>query len=106
MPNCFQLTKKGESEPTPLSKIDEELCHLVGIEVHPTRYVLGWFDSIGWWIAVRGHDLGTEEIWQDFNEWFEPGKTEESKLLFQHMKNMLDYLNENYSSRGWVQIGK
>src|SRR5262245_46122540 len=66
MPNCFSLSRKiassehlllTEPEPTSLSKIDEELCALLSVEVHPRHYVIGWYDCIGWMLAVRGMDF-------------------------------------------------
>lgn len=47
MPTCFDVTRNGETSPTSLNKIDEELCSILGVPVDPVRYVGGWFDYIG-----------------------------------------------------------
>ena len=49
MPNFFALTRKSNPEAgrVVLNTIDEEICALVGDEVHPKKYCRGWFDFIG-----------------------------------------------------------
>lgn len=108
MPYCFQLFKHGEETPTPLAKVDEELCKLLNKEVDPKYYVCGWFDKIGWWIAVERHNLGTPEIWEDFEEYKKdlekqfPDSEGRDKVI-EETKNIMDHLCENYSSRFWYE---
>jgi hypothetical protein len=52
MPNCFTLTRHGDSKPTNLASLDEELCSMLGVEVHPTQYAVHWFDTIGLMLAL------------------------------------------------------
>lgn len=52
MPNCFQLTPKGATEPATLAAVDEGICALFGVPVHPVKYIFGWYDSIGFALAM------------------------------------------------------
>ncbi len=108
MPNCFQLFRKvdggREKEATPLNTVDRELCRLLDIEEHPRCYVIGWFDCIGWLIACKNDcDLGTPKLRAELLEWFDGGTNEERYL---QMVKCLDYLEANYVSSSWVEIGK
>ena len=51
MPNCYSLTRIGETEPTPLVKIDEEICALMGKPVHPKDWCCYWEPVIGLCLA-------------------------------------------------------
>lgn len=93
MPNCFQLFKKGSAEAVVLNKVDEELCALLDIPVDPEMYVIGWFDCIGWYIAM-GKPLGSQELRDKINSF--PVK---DKLL-----KCLDYLEEHYTSDAWSEL--
>ena len=114
MPNCFQLTKKGETEPTTLHKVDEELCRLLDVPVHDTYYVMNWYNTIGMWIATRDNcDLGSEKLWAVLEDFFDTEERRERKSpekpgmsQYQGLKVCLDYLCENYTSRSWYQVGK
>lgn len=79
MPNCFTLTRIGETVPSTLSRVDEELCHYFGAEVHPKRYYAGWVDIEGFALA-----LGKSWEWMR-QEW--PDRVE-----------IIDYLCSNYES--------
>ncbi len=67
MARCFSLTRNGETEPTPLVQIDEELCAAFKTPVHPEKFLMGWVDSVGLRLAL-GDDWATiarefEECW-------------------------------------------
>jgi hypothetical protein len=95
MPNCFQLFKKDDVEQNPVSlvKLDQEICEHLGVETHPVRWRSGWHDTIGWGIAVMGHNLGTQELRDYIVEMPEQFEGELGKILA--------YLETNYSSRGF-----
>lgn len=98
MPNCFQLFRKGSTEPAKLSTVDEEICQLLGIAVHTTLYCEGWFDYIGFAYAC-GKD--NSYLRADLQEHYEP----ESEW-FPNMLRIVDYLEANYTSDCWVEIGR
>lgn len=52
MPNCFTLTRVGETHPSTFARVDEELCRHFGEPVHETKYFAGWFDFEGMCIAM------------------------------------------------------
>lgn len=68
MPNCFTLTRKGETEPTKLTVVDEFICEkLCGI-VDPKEYYHNWVDTLGFSIAV-GHSFAQmRHVW-GYNEY-------------------------------------
>lgn len=86
----IQLTRKGETEPTPLNKVDEELCSLLGVEVHNSQYVHHWLDFIGMECCVEGQELGSQALRDKVASWgIEP-------LIL-----ILGYLEENYTTTTW-----
>ena len=97
MPNCFTLTRKGETTPANLNAIDEELCTLLGVPVHPTKYVEYWFDIIGLPLAC-GKSL--EEIIKRFKEDNEYSKKDNDQ---DPLVKIAEYLNEHYVSNAWCE---
>lgn len=92
MPNCFTLTRKSESEPIALATLDEELCALLNVPVDPRYYVEGWYDTIGFRLAV-GVALDSEEMTAAMCD--EP-----------NMLRILAHLRENYTANAWAEIGR
>lgn len=101
MPNCFQLTKKGEQEATPLNTIDRELCALLGVEEHPKLYAGHWFDHIGFKLAL-GKTF--EQIKADITH--DMALHHEDRKYYRDMLKMAEYLDEHYTANAWVEIGK
>ena len=87
MPNCFSLTRKSdpESGPVPLATIDEEMCVFFNVLPHPRMYYLGWYDMIGFRLAV-GHTF--EEIISDSSE---------------RLKVVAQWLQDNFIPNAWAQ---
>lgn len=52
MSHCFQLTRKGESEPSKLQSVDEHLCQHFNTEVHPENWFRNWYNIIGLGLAM------------------------------------------------------
>ncbi len=52
----FSLTRKGETVPCKLQDADADFCAILGVPVHDTDWVAGWYDVIGLMIAC-GRDL-------------------------------------------------
>lgn len=87
MPNCFTLTKKGETEPTTLNKLDEEICEFLGEPVDPVHYVADWYNTIGLMLAC--------------------GKTlPQCKEIFTHetTHKIVDFLDEHYVAHAWYEV--
>lgn len=95
MPNYFTLTKIGESEPTPLAKIDEELCKHLGEPVDPVKYVHGWYDSIGLRLAI-GDSL------QDIMAYYTERRKEKDDWYYKAYCEMTEYLMNNYEPNSWA----
>lgn len=89
MPNCFSLTKKGETEPKALTKIDDEICEMLGVPSDPVMYAYYWYDIIGFRLAI-GHSF--EKIIQDLSN------DGDGKLV-----QIAKWLNENYVANAWAE---
>jgi len=100
MPQCFQLFKKGSTEPENLNKVDEELCKLTGDEIDPKYYCRNWFDLIGWNIAVNGLQLGSKELRDKIGQ---IDTDNGNKML---STKILPYLEDNYSSVSFYERKK
>ena len=103
---CFQLFRKGEPEPTSLSKIDEELCKLLNLPVDPVKYVASWYDTIGFRLALG---KSFQEIREDFGvirDGEHVGWTSQDDIMLDQWFQILDYLEENYSPNSWTEVGK
>lgn len=118
MPNYFQLYRKGETTATPLAVIDEELCAMLGVKVHPENYVNSWVDNIGFSLAMgvplvgehirpNGEVFKMEDIFD--TAWAERGeedvRVEKRKVVERHLK-ILAYLRENFTSTAWAMNGQ
>lgn len=90
MPNCFTLTKIGDSEPMPLAKVDELVCAHLGAPVHPTKYCCWWFDAVGFLLAMgRSFDDIIASV--DFADWSE------------ELQKITHYLKANFTANAWAQ---
>lgn len=87
MPNCFAMTKIGESEPAKLVAIDEEICAMLGIPSDPVHWVHGWYDSIGLSLAL-GKSL--DEIVKIYAD--DPP-----------LDRIAVYLRDHYTVKAWYQ---
>lgn len=101
MPRCFQLFKKGTYNAVKLGELDDIICReVLKCEPHPKFYggdKFNWFDSIGFIIATTNDcELGSDKLKDKvLKEWFP--NTEDS-IYHVRAKNVLEYLEENYSS--------
>lgn len=105
----FQLFKKDSAhlvhdpEAVELAKVDEEICALLEIDVHPTRYCCSWFDVIGFEIA-RGAELGSQKLKDRVEEFYRPYLNcdpVEREAAKQVMLQILKFLEDNYVSDSW-----
>jgi len=93
MPNCYQLTRKGEYHPSSRIEIDEELCQFFDAPCHPTEWFHGWADIIGLPIAL-GKPLGSPELRASLEQY---ASTE--------VLDILNYLETHFTSDAWATIG-
>lgn len=90
MPNCFNLTRIGESEPTPLVQIDDELCREVGHREpdDSNQWFCNWYNSVGLALACgRSFD----DLVEDYKD--EP----------EIAKNIISYLESNFIPKCWYE---
>ena len=105
MPNCFQLTRKGHTEPTTLQAIDAELCQNLDLPFSENKWACGWYDLIGFSLACgRSFDEITDAIKvgciKDANKDIAQREHGYQLLRINH------YLNEHFTSDAWVEIGR
>lgn len=83
MPNCFQLIKIGEQEPSILQEIDRDLWnHFEGNVPEPdNKWYLNWYNTIGF-------SLSCGNSWEEIRE----------LCLTDRIKAVVDYLAANYRS--------
>lgn len=92
MPNCFTLRKKEVEELSRFNDIDDEMRLHFGAEPDETNYYRGWYDSIGFAIAM-GRKLGSQELRDVFKG-------------IPELLEVIDWLEEHYTSDAWAQIGR
>jgi len=95
MPACFQLYKKGSLEPECFVDVDNEICAMFDIPVHPVKYAFGWYDLIGFWIAVgKTYDEMRTIL-------AEPGWNYVPELL-----RIIDWFEKDFENTHWTEIGR
>jgi hypothetical protein len=98
MPNCFCLTRKGEKKPTALQKIDDDMRVHFGAPPSKDHWYFGWYDWIGLSLAMGSTFTEIRNrAWKRIG----PLEEEDHKALA-----VLDYLDANYTSDAWAEIGR
>lgn len=96
MAGYFQLLNKKTGKPESFSFIDEELCNYFHEPIDPDKYLAGWYDSIGFRVAM-GKSL--TEIRQDFiNLMIEDPKHAEG---ISNLIKILDWIDQHYTTNSW-----
>lgn len=91
------MTRKGESEPTKLTVIDEELCKMLNVPCHPTEWVCWWYDIIGLHLAC-GND------WEFIKAQF--ANPDPDDQVGQGLAKIAAYLEANFDKDAWYQVGR
>jgi hypothetical protein len=94
MPVCFQLTKVGNSEPTPFQDIDNEICQNLGLEWDNDKYTHHWYDSIGLRLAIG-------QSWDEIVDEYKSRGGDCPWVLV----SIVAYLREHYLVENWREIG-
>ena len=94
MARHFQLFSAPDgSEPLDLNVVDEQICAEMGVPVHPEKYCLGWFDSIGFLIAL-GHPLGSTSLRDELRVW---------EKSVPDIFRVLRFMERTYISHAWAR---
>ena len=101
MPACFTLTRKGESTPSSLQHIDDEMRQAFCEEPDEVRWLWGWYDTIGFGLAM-GRD------WTQLREQFaeDPAESERTNMFRRRMLAVIYWLEANYIPNAWAEVGK
>jgi hypothetical protein len=92
MPNCFQLTKIGEEEPSTLVEIDNALwLKFEGSVPEPNDYWFrGWYDSVGFELALGRTFTEIRAQWS----------------VNSRITPVVEYLEKHYTVRCWAEKKK
>ena len=98
MSNCFSLTRKGESEPARMQEIDDLMRIEFGEEPDADRWLWGWYDTIGYGLAL-GRD------WAQLREKFaeDPDESERINTSRRRRLAVIDWLEANYIPNAWAE---
>ena len=101
MPNCFTLTRKGENAPASLQTIDDLMRVAFGEEPDPKRWLWGWYDVVGFGLAL-GRD------WTQLREQYaeDPAESERTNTFHRQMLTVIDWLDEHYTTDAWAERGR
>ena len=101
MANCFTLTPKGESKPASLQAIDDLMRIEFGEEPDADRWLWGWYDTIGFGLAL-GRD------WTQLREQYaeDPAESERTNTFHRQMLTVIDWLDEHYTPDAWAERGR
>ena len=91
MPNCFTLTKKGETEPTSLNDVDTDLWIKFngGEPKGNTKWFARWYDFVGLGLS-HGHS------WDKLRSYLDDDDPDNLALI--------NYLEETYEVKAWYQV--
>jgi len=81
----FQLFPIGSTEAVTFAAVDEAICAHLGVEPDPVHYRAGWYDSIGFALAV-GRD------WTWMREHF----------IGDEIHRIIDFMEANYTADCWM----
>lgn len=108
MPACFQLydKKKPGEGPVVLNRIDERMCEHFEQPCDPVKYLNGWFDSIGFRIAIG---KTWAQIKEEFEKYVEEEKArgdEDQASWYENLLLILSWLEENYETNSFYSRHK
>ena len=101
MPACFTLTRKGESTPSSLQHIDDEMRVEFGEEPDEIRWLWGWYNVVGFGLAM-GRDW--TQLRKQFAE--DPAESERTNMSRRRMLAVIDWLETHYVSNAWAERGR
>lgn len=104
---CFQLFRKSTGEgPLPLTLVDEEICKEFKAIPHPVRYFKGWFDCVGFGLACGKTYQQIRSQQEDYLRLdLAAGRTDWWMLDVANL-SIIRFMEANYMSNSWSQIGK
>jgi len=107
MPNCFQLTRRGETVPASLAQVDSAICQALELTWDPKHWAYGWYDYIGFKLA-SGRTF--QQITDDIRAFIIKDRTKPDAAEWLEIDYVLlrinHFLLENYQSDCWVEIGR
>ena len=84
MPNCYALTKIGESKYTKLATVDDQMREYFDAPPNPDEWYKNWEMYLG-----LAFSLG-----KDFDD---------CRTIFPDLKDVIDWIENNYTVTAWYQ---
>lgn len=96
MPNCYSLTRKGETEPSMLQHVDEDLCKHWEVDPHPMHWYFDWHNIIGFRLALG-------KTFAEIHAEMLAHATTYNDECYYRLADITRYLEEHYTSNAWAQ---
>lgn len=103
MPQCFSLTRKGNSIRSNLSDVDDEICRHFRVKVDEKEYYVHWYSVIGLRLSLG---LSFDQIEVCLNQWIATDCLDRDYERAEHwrqVRNVNAFLRENYTSDAWYE---
>ena len=100
MPNCFQLTRKGDTHPSPLVLIDDLMCEHFNVDPDPVTYFCGWYDSIGLKLSLGQRFPEIIDRYKQLMRQYPDSRYYHEMLL------IAEWLDANYTPDSWAEVGR
>jgi hypothetical protein len=95
----FQLTRLGDSAPSTFQQIDNAICQNLNLPWDTDRYALGWYDYIGFLLALgKTFQQITDMLQEDIARQTRPERADE----YRTMLRINHFLLENYTADAWA----
>lgn len=107
----FQLTSKETGKVARLNNVDEQICEFLDVPVHPERWCAGWFDSLGFCIAMENDIVNGMRRCQGWSlEHFHCADHDADCSAFVYRFEVIGmigrFLDQHYTVQSWTGIGR
>jgi len=105
MPNCFQLFRKTEpTKAVVFQDIDRELCAYFNEPCHDVQWFHGWYNYIGFALAMGNDWTKLEADITDIIREREATNDKDGVAYWQRMQDIRLYLAERFNSDAWYEV--
>lgn len=102
----FQLISKVTGEATSFTRIDEDMCAHFGVDCDPDKYLIDWYNCVGWRVAMgKSLDDVIAEFIAGIGEETKNGN-ENNAIGYSNLVRVTKWLKEHYTTDSWYQVGK
>ena len=88
MPACFKLISRFDGHAETMQNVDRRICEHLGQPVHPTRWCVNWYNTVGLLLAMG-------KTWDDMREIYDPNSVAQI---------VIDFLEIDYRTDSWHEM--